>query len=225
LLYAAISRRGDETAILLLPRYQDPAAGVDFLFRILWRPLRLTRRHEVHDEYGRIEKTVPKKIVQKAAAQGIETEIQDKRIEIPDSRITVLAKADEWSRIAAFPAAKAEGRGTFLTLPKGIPLHGTIQRGMSMIDGSVLYSLSIQFLVERIDRPGERSRMLKGMTGEDTDGLPKTAAIDGKTSLGSKRNKADRDAAAVHTASAFSRGHWQVENKLHRTGALIRSGV
>jgi hypothetical protein len=73
--------------------------------------------------------------------------------------IGLLAKADEWSQIAAFAAAKAEWLKNFLKLPKGIPSHDTIQRVMSMIDGSVLYSLSIQFLVDRIDRLAEMGRL------------------------------------------------------------------
>jgi hypothetical protein len=118
----------------------------------------------------------------------------------------VLANADEWSQIAAFATAKTEWLGTFLTLPKGIPSHDTIQRVMSMIDGSVPYRQSMQFLVERIDRLAETGRMLKGVPGEDTTGgLPEIVAIDGTTSRGSKRNKADQeDAAAMHTVSAFS---------------------
>jgi predicted transposase YbfD/YdcC len=120
--------------------------------------------------------------------------------------IGVLANADEWSEIAAFARAKAEWLKSFLTLPNGIPSHDTIQRVMSMIDGSMLYSLSIQFLVERIDGLAETGRMLKGGRGAETGGgLPEIVAIDGKTSRGSKRKKADRDAAAaMHTVSAFS---------------------
>ncbi|MDR0761313.1 MAG: ISAs1 family transposase, partial [Treponema sp.] len=120
--------------------------------------------------------------------------------------IGVLANADEWTQIAAFTAAKAEWLKSFLPLPNGIPSHGTIQRVMSMIDGSVLYSLSIQFLVERIDRLAGTGRRLKDARGEDTGGgLPEIVAVDGKTSRGSNQNKADRDAAtAMHRVSAFS---------------------
>jgi hypothetical protein len=120
--------------------------------------------------------------------------------------IGVLANADEWNEIAAFAVAKAEWLKSFLALPNGIPSHDTIQRVMSMIDGSVLYSLSIQFLVERIDSLAETGRLLKGGPGaEPGGGLPEIVAIDGKSSRGSKRNKADREAAgAMHTVSAFS---------------------
>jgi hypothetical protein len=73
---------------------------------------------------------------------------------------------------------------------------------MSMIDGSALYSLSIQFLVERIDKLAETGRRFKGTAGE---GMPEIVAIDEKTSRGSKRNKGDRDAVAeMHTVSAYS---------------------
>jgi hypothetical protein len=114
----------------------------------------------------------------------------------------VLANANEWNETAAFAVAKAEWLKSFLALPNGIPSHDRIQRVMSMLDGSVLYRLSIQFLVERIDS----RRWLKGGSGaEPWGGMPEIVAIDGKTSRGSKRNKADREAAAaMHRVSAFS---------------------
>jgi hypothetical protein len=73
--------------------------------------------------------------------------------------IGALANADEWSQIAAFAVAKGEWLKSFLELPNGIPSHDTIQRVMSMIDGTALYSLSIQFLVERIDSLAGTRRM------------------------------------------------------------------
>ena len=119
--------------------------------------------------------------------------------------IGVLSNANEWSEIAAFARAKEDWLKTFLKLPNGIPSHDTIQRVMSMIDGSVLYSLSIQFLAERVDKLAETSRKLKAANGEETVGMPEIVAVDGKTSKGSKRNKTDRDATkAMHTVSAFS---------------------
>jgi predicted transposase YbfD/YdcC len=120
--------------------------------------------------------------------------------------IGVVANADEWTQIAAFAVANAEWLKSFLKLPNGMPSRDTIQRVISMIDGSVRYSLSIQFLVERIDRLAETVRRLKGAAGEALGGgVPEIVAIDGKTSRGSKRNKADRDAAAaMHTVSAYS---------------------
>jgi predicted transposase YbfD/YdcC len=96
----------------------------------------------------------------------------------------------------------------FLVLPHGIPSHDTIQRVMSMIDGGVLYSLCIQFLIRRLDllaatarqRRLEREGALAG-AGEE----PSIIAIDGKTSRGSKRNKTDREAVkGMHTVSAYS---------------------
>ena len=141
--------------------------------------------------------------------------LEDKRFQpyaehlLPDTvMITltgVLSNANEWAETAAFARAKEEWLKTFLKLPNGIPSRDTIQRVMSMIDGSVRYNLSIPFLAGRIDSLAETGRKLKAGNGEDTAGLPEIVATDGKTSKGGKRNKADREAAkAMHTVSACS---------------------
>jgi hypothetical protein len=120
--------------------------------------------------------------------------------------IGVLANADEWNQIAAFAAAKEEWLKIFLKLPNRIPSHDRIQRVMSMIDESVLYRLSIQFLLERIDKSYGDRAAAQGRTGRGYGG--RSAGNSGdrrKTSRGSKRNKVDREAtAAMHRASAFS---------------------
>jgi hypothetical protein len=123
--------------------------------------------------------------------------------------IGVLANADGWSEIATFAEEKAAWLRTFLELPHGIPSHDTIQRVMSTIDGTVLYSLCIQFLVRRIDSLSETSRMLRSAGAQcharDSAEIPEIVVIDGKTSNGSKRNKTDRDVTrAMHTVSAYS---------------------
>jgi hypothetical protein len=122
--------------------------------------------------------------------------------------IAVMAEADEWIEIGMFAKAKAGWLRTFLPLPNGIPSYDTIQRVMSQIDGTVLYSLTIQFLITRIEMLADTTWMvhLKAETGVDEgEAGPWVVACDGKTSRGSKRNKTDRDAVkAIHTVSAYA---------------------
>ncbi|MDR0586079.1 MAG: ISAs1 family transposase, partial [Treponema sp.] len=119
----------------------------------------------------------------------------------------VMARANEWSEIAEFARIKAGWLRRFLVLPHGIPSHDTIQRVMSMIDGSILYSLCIQFLIRRLDMLAAtaRERRMAGEAEErEAAEAPKVLAIDGKSSRGSKRNKSDREAVrAMHTVSAY----------------------
>jgi predicted transposase YbfD/YdcC len=79
---------------------------------------------------------------------------------------------------------------------------------MSMIDGGVLYSLCIQFLIRRLDilaATARERRLLGEAEAREAPEAPKVIAIDGKTSRGSKRNKTDQDAVrAMHTVSACS---------------------
>jgi predicted transposase YbfD/YdcC len=143
--------------------------------------------------------------------------IEDKRFEpyvehllsdiVMISLLAVMARANEWNEIAEFARLKESWLRGFLVLPHGIPSHDTIQRVMSMIDGGVLYSLCIQFLVRRLDILGATARQWRleqeGALGGEEE--PKIVAIDGKTSRGSKRNKTDRDAVkGMHTVSAYS---------------------
>ena len=114
--------------------------------------------------------------------------------------IGVMANADEWCEIADFAELKQEWFSTFLRLPNGIPSHDTIQRVISSLDSTVLYSLCLQFLMERMNRI--HAVLYKPETTEYTVDI---IAIDGKTSKGSKRSKADREAVkSMHTVSAYS---------------------
>jgi hypothetical protein len=113
--------------------------------------------------------------------------------------IAVMAEADEWIEIGMSAKAKADWLRTFLPLLHGIPSHDTIQRVMSQIDGTVLYSLTIPFLITRIEMLADTAWMLrlKVETGVDESevGL-RVVAFDGKTNRG---NKSDRDAVkAIH---------------------------
>jgi hypothetical protein len=64
--------------------------------------------------------------------------------------LTVMARVNEWNERAEFARLKEGWLRIFLVLPHGIPSHDTIPWVMSMIDGGVLYSLCIQFLIRRM---------------------------------------------------------------------------
>jgi predicted transposase YbfD/YdcC len=81
---------------------------------------------------------------------------------------------------------------------------------MSSISGALLYSLTIQFLIVRIEKLAGTAFMLRALRGKVEWGKddPKILAFDGKTSRGSKRNKTDKDAEkAMHTVSVLSTDH------------------
>jgi hypothetical protein len=122
--------------------------------------------------------------------------------------IAVMAKCDEWGDIAEFARRKEGWFKKFLILPNGIPSHDTIQRVMGLIEGTVLYSLTIQYLIRSMDVMAAVARKRKIIANPELEKEAEEAqviAIDGKTSRGSKRNKTDRDAVkAMHTVSAYS---------------------
>jgi predicted transposase YbfD/YdcC len=117
--------------------------------------------------------------------------------------IGVMANADEWGEIAIFAEIKKDWLSTFLRLPNGIPSHDTIQRVMTSIDSTILYSLCLQFLVERLNKIHALYKV--EIAEQQQEPTRDIVAIDGKTSKGSKRNKTDREAVkAMHTVSAYS---------------------
>jgi hypothetical protein len=146
--------------------------------------------------------------------------IEDKRFEpyvehllsdiVMITLLAVMARANEWTEIAEFARMKAGWLKGFLALPHGIPSHDTIQRVMSAIDGGVLYSLCIQFLIRRLDilaATARQRRLEREPVLAEAEEEPTIVAIDGKTSRGSKRNKADRDAAnGMHTGMSLLDG-------------------
>ena len=174
--------------------------------------MKLQEIHEVMLEYG-IDKIENISIEALKDLRNTLDNLEDKRFEpyvehlLSDiamiTIIGVMANADEWGEIAYFAEIKKEWLSTFLRMPNGVPSHDTIQRVMSMVDSTVLYSLCLQFLMERMNK-------IQAMYKSDEEDCPEEKpkdiiAIDGKTSRGSKRNKTDRDAVkALHTVSAYS---------------------
>jgi predicted transposase YbfD/YdcC len=122
--------------------------------------------------------------------------------------LAVMADADEWEKIGEFARIKEGWLRGFLELKQGIPSHDTIQRVMSQINGSALYSLTINFLIIKIESLSKTAWTLRlNAEGGKDEGVeePHIVAFDGKESRGSKRAKTDRDAVSgMQTVSAYS---------------------
>jgi predicted transposase YbfD/YdcC len=122
--------------------------------------------------------------------------------------LAVMSGANEWVEIGIFARAKEGWLRSFLSLPDKVPSHDTIQRVVSVIDSRYLYSLTLNFLIVRIEILSDTAWALRlkadGGKDEGEEG-PRIVAFDGKESIGSKRKKTDRDAVkAMQTVSAYS---------------------
>ena len=107
----------------------------------------------------------------------------------------VLAKCDEWIEIESFAKKKEKWLKQYLELPNGIPSHDTIQRVISIFDPSTLYSDTINYLIEKIDKITNKTEkeILSG---------------DGKQSNGSKRETGiNKDEKPVNTMSIYSNNY------------------
>lgn len=104
----------------------------------------------------------------------------------------VLAKCNEWTEIEAFARKKEEWLKQYLELPNGIPSHDTIQRVISLLNPQTLYTETINYLIEKID---------KISSNKERDIL----SMDGKTSNGSTRNIGkNANVKRVNTMSVYS---------------------
>lgn len=104
----------------------------------------------------------------------------------------VLAKCNEWTEIESFAKKKEQWLKNYLELPNGIPSHDTIQRVISILDPSTLYSDCINYLIVKID-------VISGCKERDI------LSADGKQSNGSKRNEGiNKDEKPVNTMSVYS---------------------
>jgi len=104
----------------------------------------------------------------------------------------VLAKCNEWAEIEAFAQKKEKWLRSILELPNGIPSHDTIQRVISLLNPQTLYSDTINYLINKID---------KMTVANEKDIL----AMDVKTSNGSKRNVGiNKDENVVNTMNVYS---------------------
>lgn len=117
--------------------------------------------------------------------------------------IAVLADADEWIEIELFAVSKKEWLEKFLELPNGIPSHDTIQRVFSKLDSTHLHNTCINFIISKINELYELSNKL---SIEDIELEKDIRAIDGKCSIGTHRNKANKskEEKAIHSLNMYS---------------------
>lgn len=114
----------------------------------------------------------------------------------------MLANADEWAKIEIFAKQKEKWLRKYLELPYGVPTDDTIRLIISNIDTNHFYSLVVQLLIEVMDQ----MLLNAGITHEEFE--PDIIAVDGKVSVGSKRNKTDKNAVrALQTLNVFSNSY------------------
>lgn len=107
----------------------------------------------------------------------------------------VLAKCNEWTEIESFAQKKEEWLKQYLELPNGIPSHDTIQRVISILNPSTLYSDTINYLINKINL----------ITTNKTKDI---LSMDGKTSNGSCRSSGiNKDEDVVNTMSVYSNNY------------------
>ena len=84
----------------------------------------------------------------------------------------ILANANNWIEIHWFAVAHEEWLKTFLELPSGIPSHDTIQRVVSIINPSTLYTSTVKYLMNLIDNLAKKSnnKDVKSMDGKTING-------------------------------------------------------
>ncbi|MDR0910232.1 MAG: transposase family protein, partial [Spirochaetaceae bacterium] len=109
---------------------------------------------EIRDMMGQVRESAIEKVKitpLKELAQEFST-IPDRRFQpyvehklsdiVMITLLAVMSEADEWIEIGIFAKKKEGWLRSFLELSGGIPSHDTIQRVMSQITGSLLYSLT-----------------------------------------------------------------------------------
>lgn len=93
----------------------------------------------------------------------------------------ILANANNWIEIHCFAVSHEKWLKTFLELPSGIPSHDTIQRVISIINPSTLYTSTVKYLMNLIDN------LAKPSNNKDVK------SMDGKTINGSSRSELTTD--------------------------------
>ena len=63
----------------------------------------------------------------------------------------LLAKCNEWTEIELFAKKKEKWLKKYLELPNGIPSHDTIQRVISILDPQILYTETINYLINNLN--------------------------------------------------------------------------
>ena len=93
----------------------------------------------------------------------------------------ILANANNWIEIHCFAVSHEKWLKTFLELPSGILSHDTIQRVISIINPSTLYTSTVKYLMNLIDN------LAKPSNNKDVK------SMDGKTINGSSRSELTTD--------------------------------
>ena len=95
--------------------------------------------------------------------------------------LAIIANANTWNEIHCFALSHEAWLKTFLELPSGIPSHDTIQRVIAIVDPSVLYTNTVNYLINLIDN------LVTKTEGKDVK------SMDGKTINGSSRSEITTD--------------------------------
>lgn len=98
----------------------------------------------------------------------------------------VLSGMDNWSEIAMFGRARTPWLKKFLKFNNGVPSHDTFQRVFSLIDPAVLQGLTVDFLMENMNR-------IKASLGIKESGV-RLINIDGKQANGTGRTRSKNGA-------------------------------
>jgi predicted transposase YbfD/YdcC len=93
----------------------------------------------------------------------------------------VLSGMDNWSQIALFGRVRAPWLKKFLKFNNGVPSHDTFRRVFSLIDPAVLQGLTVDFLMENMNR-------IKASVGLRETGV-RLINIDGKQANGTGRSR------------------------------------
>ena len=93
----------------------------------------------------------------------------------------ILANTNTWIEIHCFAVSHEKWLKTFLELPSGIPSHDTIQRVISIINSSALYTSTVKYLINLIDNLATKTK--------EKD----IKSLDGKTINGSSRSELTTD--------------------------------
>lgn len=84
----------------------------------------------------------------------------------------ILANANTWNEIHYFAISHEKWLKSFLELPSGIPSHDTIQRVITIINPTTLYTSTVKYLINLIDNLSipSKEKDIKSMDGKTING-------------------------------------------------------
>ncbi|GHU68890.1 putative transposase [Clostridia bacterium] len=98
----------------------------------------------------------------------------------------VLSGAETWTQMAQFGKAREPWLKTFLKYKNGTPSHDTFRRVFSLIDPGVLQGLTVDFLMDNMNR-------IKASLGIENKGV-RLINVDGKQARGTGRTRGENGA-------------------------------